>query len=121
METKNKGSKGCDDKLKKAEDDIVNLNIQVEKGKKIVDCLETKLHDKTIKCSKLEEEIVPLRKELENAKEWIDKSLKIKGGNDLLDEVLYSQKPQKDEGSLGLRKENLLIPKARMRREKKSH
>lgn len=53
----------------KVEDDIVHLNIQLEEGNNIVDCPETKLHNKFVECTKLEEEFEALRKELKDAKD----------------------------------------------------
>lgn len=53
-----------------------------------MDNLDTKLNRKTKDCTKLEKEVHKLRKELKEAKEQIDKGLKLKGGTKVLDVVL---------------------------------
>lgn len=94
------GSKEREIKLKKAKDEIAKLKannvktnsrgmklflkIQIEEGKMIVDYLDSKIRAEIDECYKVEEDIVTLRKELENAKEKIYKSLKIKGDSDIL-------------------------------------
>lgn len=57
MKAQIQGGKGCETKLKEAEDVISNLKVKIEEGKSIEDCLNTKLNDKATECSKLEDKI----------------------------------------------------------------
>lgn len=59
--------------------------MQVEEGKRVENYLNGKLKEKSTKCSKLEEEIVPLRKYLEKEKIHEDKIIK---SSTLLDDIL---------------------------------
>lgn len=67
--------------------------------------MKYKLQTKMERCSKLEVEIVSIRKELEKANEQVNKSLKLKGGTNILDELLSTQKlASKEKYGLGIEK-----------------
>lgn len=48
--------------------------------------------------------VVRFRKELKEAKQQIDKSLKLKGGSEILDVMLSAQKQSKDKDEVGFKK-----------------
>lgn len=60
-------------KVKGAKSVISNLKIKVEESKRIEDCLNIKLKDKTVECLKIEEENTTLRNALKREKEQIEK------------------------------------------------
>lgn len=104
LKTLIEGDRGGEIKLKEVEEMISNLKVMVEEEKRIEDCLNIKLNEKSVEWSKLEEQIVTLRKELEKAKEQIKKGLKLKGGSEILDEIINSQNLAKEKLGLGFEK-----------------
>lgn len=63
----------------------------LDKGN-FIDDFETKLNEKTKECSRLEEEVIKIKKELKDTKDQIDNGMKLKGGSEVLDVMLSSQK-----------------------------
>lgn len=57
---------------------------------------------------RLGKEVTILKDEVKDAKEKINKGLKLKGGSEVLDLMLSSQKQNKDKGGLGFNKVNNL-------------
>ncbi|XP_057825756.1 uncharacterized protein LOC131037578 [Cryptomeria japonica] len=91
-------------KLKKVKDKVAHLrNLLGEETKQMGD-LDTNLNGKTDDCTKLEKEVRKLIKELKEAKEQIEKGLKLKGGSEVLDVVLNAKKQRKDKEGLGYEK-----------------
>lgn len=105
---KDEGSKICNDYLKRIENDIINLKIQVEEGKKIKYCMETKLSNKTIECTNLEEEIITLKRDLKDEKEQVEKILKLKEVVKYLMRCLVVRNHTRTQVAFDLKKENVL-------------
>lgn len=109
--------------VKQSNETITNLKLQVEEGKRVEDCLNAKLKDKSIECSKLEQQIVTLRSDLEKEKIQEDKFMK---RSILLDEMIANQKASKHKYDLRFEKgesskENQTSNKAKNKNDKKSN
>lgn len=89
--------KETNEKLKKSNDTITNLKVQVVEGKRVEDYLNAKFKE-NFEDSKLEQEIVILRSNLEKSKTQEDK---FKKGSTLFDDILASQKSSKEKEGLG--------------------
>lgn len=80
---------------------INSLKVQVEEGKRVEDYLNAKLKDKSEECSKLEEEIVNLRLDMEKEKNQEDK---FKKSSIILDDMISNHKTSKEKQGLGFEK-----------------
>lgn len=85
---------------KKVVEKISYLISLLDKGKEVIDDSEKKLDEKNKKFSRLKEEVIRFKKELKAVKDQIDNGLKIRGGSEVLDAMLSSQKQSKYKGGL---------------------
>lgn len=87
---------------------VVVLKIQVEEAKIMEEVMQLKLKFEMDRCMNLEERNVSLRKDLDKDKEHVEKGLKLKGGSNILDELMNLQKlANKEKSGLGLEKGNI--------------
>lgn len=92
---------------------------QIDEGKNTIVDLETNRHDKFRQYTNLQE-VVMLRKWLKEVKEQIDKNLKLKGGNDVLNEMLSAQEPSKNKRQLGFDKGECSKTPSKVTKERKT-
>jgi hypothetical protein len=83
-----------DDEIRKSFETIVHLKTQIEEAKRIEELLKNPINEKEESCCKLEDEIVDLRKKVENSNKFLNISL-------ILDEILESQRSPYDKSGLG--------------------
>jgi hypothetical protein len=88
-----------DDEIRKSFETIVHLNTQIEESKRIEELLKNQINEKEESCCKLEDEIVDLRKKVENSNKFLNSSL-------ILDEILESQRSPYDTSGLGYKGED---------------
>lgn len=70
----------CRDKYMKEVEKITFLMGLLDKGNNSIDEYETNIGEKIKRCSKLEEEVTILKKELKDAKDQISNGLSLNGG-----------------------------------------
>jgi hypothetical protein len=78
---------------------IVHLKTQIEEAKRTEELLKNQINEKEESCCKLEDEIVDLRKKVENSNKLLNSSL-------ILDEILESQRSPYDKSGLGCKGED---------------
>jgi predicted nucleic acid-binding Zn-ribbon protein len=69
------------DEIRKSFETVVHLKTQIEETKRIEELLKNQINEKEESCCKLEDEIVDLRKKVENSNKFFNNSL-------ILDEIL---------------------------------
>ncbi|XP_043699838.1 uncharacterized protein LOC122650492 [Telopea speciosissima] len=99
LKTERKSHKKTTKQLKEAEKKILEMKVQIEEFKKVVDELETQFSLKSGDCCKLEEEVVMLRNKVDISIENIPSSSDPQ--TDKLDEILSCQRPAHIKFGLG--------------------
>jgi hypothetical protein len=87
------------DEISKSFETIVHLKTQIEQAKRKEELLKTQINEKEESCCKLEDEIVDLRKKVENSNKFLNSSR-------ILDEILESQRSSCDKSGLGYKGED---------------
>jgi uncharacterized protein YydD (DUF2326 family) len=82
-----------DDEIRKRFETIVHFKTQIEEAKRIEELLKNQINEKEDSCCKLDNEIVDLRKKVENSNKFLNRSL-------ILDEILESQRSPYDKSGL---------------------
>lgn len=92
------------DQLKKVNEDIIGLKVEIEEIKRIEEYQKFEIQNKINECTKLEQEvatlIATLRADLEKVRAHKER---FKISSTMIDVLILSQNPTKDKGGLGLK------------------
>lgn len=87
----------------------MNKKLQLEEAKKIKECLVEQMKEKTEICQPTEAEIVSLRRNLEEATNNLNTSLKFENISSILNDIIKSQRSHFIKTDLGYNDEQKLV------------